>query len=100
MRIQPAGDLVAFLVHGQVLVAAAGTDDHGGAGASSLGHEVGRERGLVLVLSAERARSAVRPQEIGFRGIGSLGEEGARQENATDRKSRHRILRYHCAAEN
>ena len=80
--IQPARHLVAFLIHRKVRIAAAGTHDHGGAGPTALRHNIGRERGLVFVLSALGAGRSAGPQRVGFRHVGRrLGKQGGRHQD-------------------
>ena len=66
-RVKPLGHRVAFLVHGEILIASAGADHHGRARAAAFRQDEGRERWLVLRLRSERAGSARRPQQFGLR---------------------------------
>jgi hypothetical protein len=61
-RVQPLGDLFAFMIHGQVDVAAARANHHGGAARFLRGREVDGEGRLVGILAAERSGRTAGPQ--------------------------------------
>ncbi len=79
-RVEPLRDLRAFIVQRQMRIPAAGADDDGGAGAAAFGHQAGRERGLIGVGGAERAGSAIRPEQLRLGRVARLREHGGRQQ--------------------
>ena len=99
--IQPPRDLVAFLIHGKTLVAAAGTHDHGRTGSAPRRHHVRRQGRLVDILRALCAGRASRPQQFGLRQIGRLVARTPNPASNANNRTESLIgfLRYHPEAQ-
>ena len=72
--VEPLGDLMPFVVHRQVAVAAAGTYDDGGAICPLGRGQINLQRRLVLLSVALGVRRTIRPQQFDL-GIGRRGGE-------------------------
>src|SRR5579859_4869837 len=83
-RVEPVGDLAAFVVVGQPAIAAAGTDDDGRGNGIAPGKEDG-QGGAVAVFVAKGAGRISGPEGHGLRGgalvQGLRGEGGKRDED-------------------
>ena len=79
-RIEPACDLVAFVILGQAAVSAAGENDHGGLDCRPFRGWIDGETGLIGVLGADGSRSGSGPQQLDFvlrgRLLGEHGDQG------------------------
>src|SRR5205807_10631504 len=75
VAIEPARDLLALMIHGQIAIAAAGEDNDGGAAGFVLSGQEGHDGGGVRGLAAFGARSAFGPERNERRlvGLGVLG---------------------------
>src|SRR5262249_46853300 len=81
---EPLGDLLAFVAGRQAAVAAAGTDDDGGAGRLACGGKIGGQGGFVLRRRAQGTGSAFGPEESLLRlgGLGGIQERQGKEERS------------------